>query len=244
MATVNEIITSALIEIGAFDPVETVPAADAAFCLGRFQQQIDAWSADRLTIAVTNRVTFSLLSGTNTYTLGTGGQINTARPVWISGANYVVPGTSPAVESPLGQMDEDSYRSLSIKEQTSALPQQFYYRATTALGTLFFWPTVTQNVTIALYLPQGVDQPTALTASMIGPPGYQEAFMYQLALRLCTPYSRPVPPLLPKMAAEAYARMKSPNVAPGLLGVDRALVPGSGGAYNILSDNSTGWGGR
>jgi hypothetical protein len=54
----------------------------------------------------------------------------------------------------------------------------------------------------------------------------------------------PVPPLLPGLAAEAYAKIKRANMQPGLLGVDAALVPTSGGAYNILNDTNTGYYGR
>jgi hypothetical protein len=93
-----------------------------------------------------------------------------------------------------------------------------------------------------LYLPRGIDIPAALTTSVIGPQGYAEAFMYQLALRLCTPMARPIPQGLPDMAAAAYARMRRPNIEPGLLGVDSALVPsfGDSGAFNILTGTTAG----
>jgi hypothetical protein len=39
---------------------------------------------------------------------------------------------------------------------------------------------------------------------------------------------------------ESFARIKRPNTQPGLMGVDAALMPMSGGAYNIYSDSNTG----
>jgi hypothetical protein len=138
-------------------------------------------------------------------------------------------------------MDEDSYAALTIKTLSSALPLQCFYNTSisTMLGTLFFWPKVTQNVEIVLYTPQAVGVPTALTSILLGPPGYQEAFMYQLALRLCTPFGVTVPPLLPELATRAFATMKRPNVSPGILGVDAALVPSGGAGYNVYSDTTT-----
>ena len=42
--------------------------------------------------------------------------------------NYLIPGSSPAVEVPIGQMDEDAYAALSIKALPSALPIQSFYQ--------------------------------------------------------------------------------------------------------------------
>ena len=35
--------------------------------------------------------------------------------------------------------------------------------------------------------------PATLDSILLGPPGYQDAFMYQLALRLCTPFAKTPP---------------------------------------------------
>jgi hypothetical protein len=164
-----------------------------------------------------------------------------ARPMRINTLNYVIPATSPAVEVPIGLMDEDAYANLSIKSLSSAYPIQAFYQVdmADANGTLFFWPTVSQDVTIALYTPQAVGVPTSLDTDLIGAPGYLQAMHYQLALQLCTPFGVQVPPALPTLATQAYAAMKRPNERPGLLGTDPALIPAVGGGYNVLSDQMT-----
>jgi hypothetical protein len=243
MAIVLNIIADALTEIGVLQASETPTAGDTQLALLRLQNQLDAWAADRLTLSAQLRTTFVLLSGTSAVTLGpVGATVIMARPVWLNAVNYEIPGTSPAVEVPIAIMDEDSFSSLSIKQLSSALPTQCFYQTeiTTVLGTLFFWPKVSQNVTIDLYSPQQVGVPATINTVLIGPPGYAEAFMYQLALRLCRPFGIAIPPDLMEMATRAFANMKRPNVTPGLLGIDAALVPSSGGGYNILSDNSSG----
>lgn len=241
--TALEIITEALTEIGVYSVGEGISAADSQTALKRLRFQLDAWDADRLTINVTNRVTSTIVSGDNTMTIGDGGDIDTTRPVWIDQINYLIPGSSPSVEVPMAQMNDGAYQTLSIKSQSSSLPTQWYYNPTYPLGTLFFWPTVSQNVSIALYLPQPERDAMTLTlaSTLTGPPGYREGFMYQLALRLCGPFGKPIPPALPEMASQAYARLKRPNTEPPLLGVDAALVPTTGGGYNILSDTQTGY---
>lgn len=240
--SVRSIITDALIENGALSDGEVLSASLAQLGLRRFQQQIDAWAADQLTLSVLLRTSFTLPSNTNTVTVGPSGTVNIARPVWITALNYVIPGTSPAVEVALGSMDDDSYSNESIKELQSGLPTLYFYQTniTDQLGSLFIWPKPTQNITLVLYTPQAVGVPATLDDLLQGPVGYAEGFMYQLALRLCTPLGRQPPALLPKMATDAYARLRRVNVDPGLLGVDTALMPSTRGGYNILSDNASG----
>ena len=87
MATAQAIITQAMIEIGATAPDETPTTAELTLGLVRLQNEIDAWNAERPTVYVTQRQTFTLTSGTNTVTIGTGGTVSVTRPVWINGIN-------------------------------------------------------------------------------------------------------------------------------------------------------------
>ncbi len=246
MATVLSIVTQALQEIGAYGQGESLSAFNAQVCLLRFQNQLDAWQADQLTLAVNAQLTFTIPGSTQTFTIGPTGDIVAQRPVSIEAMNYVVPGSSPEVETVMAPMNDDQWDALSIKNLPSSLPTQYYYNTsfTSLNGSMFVWPMPTQDVKVYVYAKQGPAVPVALSSSVTGPAGYQDAFMYQLALRLCTPFAMPVPPLLPGLAAEAYAKIKRANMQPGLLGVDAALVPTSGGAYNILNDSNTGYYGR
>jgi len=249
MALVSAIITQALLEIGVLDPTDPAPTTNQPtwYTLGldRIQSMIDAWAANRLTLSLQLRTQFTMPSGTSSITIGPTGTVVIAsgRPMWLNTVNYVIPGSSPAVEVPIGQMDEDAYAALSIKSLPSALPIQSFYQTnlSDALGTLFLWPQVTQDVDITIYSPQAVTVPAALSTDLIGPPGYRDAFMYQLALRLMTPFAvnaSDVPLLVGPdgLAARAWQAMIRPNITPSVLTVDAALVPHSGAGYNILSD--------
>lgn len=240
MATVRAIVTDAYCEIGVMRPGQLLSAKLGALGLLRFQNLLDAWQADRLTLAVQARTTFTLDSGTSSVTLGPSGADVTVSPtpMWLDTVNYINPGSDPEVEVPVGIMDRDAYAALSIKELQSALPIQCFYQRsnTTGLGTLFLWPQVTQDVDMVLYSPQGIGVPTTLDSAVVGPPGYANAFMYELALRLCPPTGTTVPDGLPDLVADAKRTMKRPNVMPGIMGVDAALTPSSGAGYNVYSD--------
>jgi len=240
MATARAIITDALTELGVLGESETASAGQAALGLLRLQNMIDAWQADRLTLAVQFRTTFTLLPGTDSITIGlVGADIIQARPVWINTVNFIIPGSSPEVESVLAQMNEDTFSALSIKQLSNALPTNFFYQTSmsTILGTISFWPVVNQSVKIAIYGPESLAVPLSLNSIITAPAGYMEALVYQLALRLASPFGVQPSQSLVEMAARAFATAKRANVKPGILGVDSALWYGSrGGAYNILSD--------
>lgn len=243
MALVRSIIINALVELGIVRPGATVDAALMATGLDRIQSMIDAWGANRLTLSLQLRTQFTMSSGDSSIQIGPGAAVNIGRPVWINSITYINPGSSPEQETLIGQMDDDGFAALSIKELSSALPLQSFYQTnlSDALGTLFLWPQVNQDVDIVIYTPQAVAVPATLDVDLIGPPGYRDAFMYGLALRLMTPLAvaaESVPLLVGPdgLAARAWTTMTRPNIAPGVLGIDAALVPNSGAGYNVLSD--------
>ena len=247
MPTTRAILTDALLEIGIGAEGEVVGPESMQIALRYFQRQLNAWQADTLSLAVSNRVTYTLPSGTASSTIGPTGNIVTQRPVFVNQINYLVPGSTPPVEVPMGPMNDQQFQNLSIKSLSSSLPTEYYYQTsmTGENGTITWWPVVTQNVDLALYLQAGVTEPTTLDTVITVPPAYTDAFHYDLAYRLCGPFARPMPEQLPGLRTQALMTMKRPNLDPGLLSVDPALVPGiSGGAYNVLSDTSTGSSGR
>jgi len=245
--TVRSICSDALMEIGVIAPGESMTAENGSVALTRLQQLIDSMQADRLALNIQLRTTFTLPSGTSTVTLGpTGATVTMQRPVWIDTVTYVIPGSSPAVETPIAQMGRDQYAMNSIKALQSALPTQCFYQTSndTVVGSLFFWPQVTQDVTIALYTPQGLGVPTSLDSVLYGPPGTPDALMYLLAERLLTPFGQSPQdfPLLvgpDGFAAKALRVLHRANTMPGLLGVDPALSPTHAGGYNYLNDSTS-----
>ena len=98
MPTARLLIQDALEEIGVGNPGDITSAADIQLGLRVLDRMLNAWAADETTLAVSNRVTSTIPSGTATMTIGPAGDINTQRPVWIDTINYVVPGSTPPVE--------------------------------------------------------------------------------------------------------------------------------------------------
>jgi hypothetical protein len=247
MPTCRVLIQDALEEIGVGNPGESVSANDIQLGLRVLSRMLNAWAADIQTIAVTDKVGYTIPAGTSSTTIGPAGTIDRQRPVDFDAVNYVIPGTSPEVEVPMGAMSDQQFEALSIKGLSSAYATQYYYQTsvTTVLGTLTWWPVPSQDLKVYLYTDTAIQyDDLVLTTDLVVPPGYRDGIHYDLAYRCCGPFGRPIPDGLPQMRQEALKVLKRPNEQPILLSVDPAITGSSGGAYNVLSDMFTGSSGR
>jgi hypothetical protein len=92
------------------------------------------------------------------------------------------------------------------------------------------------NLTAVLYLPTAIGAFANLSNDYTFPPGYEEAIIYNVAMRLSLEY--PACGRLDhvrQMAQETMAVVKMSNTVTDLLQVDSALT-GGGKFYNYLSD--------
>src|SRR5690348_17151306 len=81
--TGRALITLALQEIGALGVAESLDPDEADDCLTRLNLLIDELALDRQWLHRIDRVTKTLSASTASYTIGSGGSINTTRPTWI-----------------------------------------------------------------------------------------------------------------------------------------------------------------
>ncbi len=196
--TANTIIQGALELLGVIDPEDPPSAAMYAGAYRRLNLMLGSWSLQPLTIPVTAREVFPLVSGkgstTNPYTVGPGGDLNTSRPAELEGVGLLLApvGTAPAVEISRPQLTDDMYQFTAIKDLAKSLFTTAYYNATFAggLGSLYLWPVPNTSVnSIALYRLQQLAQFTSPTALYDFPEGADEAVEYNLAKRLLDVYS-------------------------------------------------------
>jgi hypothetical protein len=241
MATVLDIATAALREIGVLAAGESPTADDSSAALDALNNLIDQWAAERLAIYTVTRTTKALTSGTASYTVGSGGDIGIVRPVYLDHVTLIDTAPDPDSERPLDPLTEDQYAALSPKALQATYPTAWYWNPTfsTARGTLTLWPVPTgSGLHIALYVPTAVPEFTATSDTVSLPPGYRRMLIKNLALELAASYSRAVDPDLRAQAADAKAVVKRANRRISELAFTAdSLVQGSRmGAYDILTD--------
>src|SRR5678815_2725605 len=104
MATVLDLATDSASELGYLSGAETLNAADGALYLRKLNQLLDQMAAERQSIYQITRATWSILASTASYTVGTGGTVNIARPVYIDHVGYIDTAQDPDREYQLAPL--------------------------------------------------------------------------------------------------------------------------------------------
>jgi hypothetical protein len=237
--TAQTLIKDALLLIGAVAQGESVPAAANQDGFRRLNELVDAWSIQRLTMTQVDRATTAIVADQDTYTIGPNGDFDIVRPTAIADLRLILNSATPPVEIPMGQLTDAAYQALAVKTQTNPLPTQYYYQPTLPLAQVVVWPVPTDATNeLALYYAAVLAQFDTLTAGVVLPPGYARALRYGLALELAPEFGRPVTQDLVVKAQDSLRDIKLQNVSMMDLGMDAGLLSGSGGWYDITTDNS------
>ncbi len=241
-----DLIRRSLRLIGALAPGEGLDPLEEQDAATTLQAMFDTFAAERLTIHRVERAVFDLISGKglpdDPYTIGEGGDFDTPWPTWIEAASVIQTSNSPnqPLELPITIMNRQAYQNgLPVKNVTSTLIQGIYYeKAGPPLGFIYVWPIVNiGGVQIALYLPRPITGFESPATNYVFPPGYEEAIVYQLAIRLAPEWDLKVSDTVERQAATYYANLQRTNVNQDILYVDAGLrFPKRYGHYNWRSD--------
>lgn len=235
--------TRALRLLGVIDATATPSSEDIQTAYEALNDMIDDWGTQRQTIYKITRSVFALTANTATYTLGSGGDWNIVRPVWIDRVS-VIPensgsGNTGPMEIPIGlALDIAEFQQICIKTATSSFPQAIYWDRgwTAGLSNVQVYPVPTaSNAAIVLYTPTAVTGFTDLATEYTFPPGYAKAIRYNLAVELAPEFGIDPPDSVRKIAIETLADIKRANNAPIEAQFDAGLV-GIRGRYNIYTD--------
>lgn len=241
--TATGIITSALDSLGVYGVGEQVSAADIADGLRRLNAMVSSWSIQPLTIPVVAREVFPVVSNVGVYTIGAGADFDTIRPSRIESASLLLNSASPPTEVPCGIMTEQGWQALQTKDLTSTQWTQVYYEptyTTSNWGTVTLWPIpTTADNDLVLYFKQPLVEFVNSTTSYQVPPGYEEALVYNLAVRLAGPHGMPVPDDVRVLATQSRGHIKRANMPVAELGNDFSSIGSSGQkyGYNIMTGN-------
>jgi len=231
------LINSALRLIGVLASGEVPSAAESSDALLIAQQMMDSWQAERLNIFTINIAEFPLVPGQQTYTLGVGGNFNTARPAKIERMS-IVSLLNPAqpLELPLEMLTDAGWQAIPVKLISSTLPTQVYDDGSFPLRNLSFWPLPSIVDNVRIYGWQALNTFPDLTTNVTFPPGYAKAIRYSLAVDLAPEFGVEVPAVVAAQAQLSIAKLKSMNAPLVESRLPSELVGPRGMIYNWLSD--------
>ena len=233
MATVRDIVTGALQEIGVLAAGETATDADATIGLSSLNDLLDQWAAERLQIYEIDRTTWTIVSGTRDYTLGSGGDINIARPMYVDHINFLDTSPTEPLERQLQPLTEDAWSRVPIKTLEAPFPTSWYCDRSYPLATVSLWPVPTSaTIQGVIYAPTAVAEFSSLASTVALPPGYRRMLIKNLAVDLTSPFEREAQPALIHEAMESKGVVKRSNKRLMDMSIENAaLVQGRSGRF-------------
>lgn len=222
---------------------ENPSSSMAQDALSTLNQMLDAWNAERLMIFTLTKNVFDVVPGQQTYTCGPGANFDMPRPSKIEMA-YIISLNNPAqpLELLMDMYTDQQWASIPVKNITSTLPTTFYDDGAFPFRNLSYYPLPSATTQTALWSWTSLSLCQNLQTILAFPPGYQEAFRFNLAPRLAPEYGVQTPIEVAAYAVESKARLKSMNIPLINLRSDPAVL-GEGGYYNWLDDQPIGGGG-
>lgn len=222
--TVLDLINGAARLIGVQAAGEVMSADESANALVSLNDMIESWSTQNLLIYNKTPEIFSLVANQQSYTWGTGGDFNSARPMRIENINYRQVSGSTTLELPIEILNQDQWANISVKTITSNLPTKVWTVFSDPLATLYFWPIPSIAATIDVWSWKALTSYSSLSTVLTLPPGYTRALRYNLAVELAPEYGRQVDPIVEAKAESSIESLKRMNAQINYLGTDKGLL--------------------
>jgi hypothetical protein len=210
----SDLINSALRLIGIIRTGQTAAATETAEGLAALNLMLDSWSTERLDVLYAGLATYSLVSGTQTYTMGPSGSLGSVRPNRIEAAtcNIANPGGAGVQEYNLILATREQWTAIREKGTASNVAQVLYYDRAFPLGNIRLWPVPnTTGITLTLHTWSVLASFPDLVTDVALAPGYGRAIEFTLAVELAGRFGVAVPDVVMRNAAAAMNAIRSLN---------------------------------
>jgi hypothetical protein len=232
--TPSDLITLALKQAGVLGVGQPASAEDINDSFTLMKMMMAQWQRQRLMIYHLVETVFQA-TGALSYTVGTAGTIPMTRPSQIEAAfmRQMIPNPS-SVDYPLEIIESrEDYSRIALKSLAS-FPQYAFYDSAYPLGNLYIWPVPSDAYQIHLVTMEVLQQFASVNDVINMPAEYQEALLYNLAVRLFPLYTLPVNPKVEQLAQASKSLIETTNTQLSTLRMPQNLR--RRGRYNIYAD--------
>ena len=240
MTTASNLIYAALRKAGVtLGPQRTPSPAQYQDGLAELNRLVGSLNCDRLNIFTNQRQEFPLVAGKKTYTIGqdpTGGTIadfNAPRPEAIEAANIEY--SSPVPRRSLALLTELQWSKITMQDIGQTIPEALYNDRAYPLSTLYLYGQPQAGNVLELYYWLLIPAFQLITDTVLLPPGYEDALVLNLAVRLAPQFQRDVPPAVARDAQLALMRIESINVPKPIADTSGSGLGCGTGYMNIYS---------
>jgi len=200
MTTVLDIIKDAMSEAGITTQNETPTNSETQDALRVLNRMIDSWSNSGTMIYTTPTESFSLTSGTASYTIGDGGTFDTVKPNKIVQAHVRIAN----IDYNLNIEPDSVYQGITYKT-IGNIPEILNFTNAYPLATINLYPVPSQAMTLFITSEKPLTTYASTNTALVVPPGTEDALVYNLALRLSSKYGKKASEELKQMASSSKA---------------------------------------
>lgn len=153
--------------------------------LSALNQMLNIWNAENLMVYDIIKEYFTLTSGTGTYSIGSGGDLDTDRPQKLIDAFIR---DDNAQDYPVKvDMTEKEYNAI-IDKTASQRPEKLYYKSSYSLGYIYFDYVPDDDYEFHLDSWKQISELAALDTTISLPNEYETPLRYNLAVLLADEY--------------------------------------------------------
>jgi hypothetical protein len=228
MANAGDIIKDALQDLGKLSAGQSPSTEDNADALRRLNKILDLWSTTSLLIPFRTQVIHTL-DGSESYTIGSGGDIDTTRPTTIESA-FVT----------LQDSDYDLYVSRDRREYDAifrkeivGIPRFLYYEPEIPLGRVFIYYVGDATYTLTMSTRGVLTTFPDTTTEVFLAPGYESALEYNLAVACAPMYEMEPPASVVALSIDSTAKIKRLNRQSPVMEYGAGIPRGTNGRFNI-----------
>ena len=224
-------------------PQRTPSPAQMQDGLEELRRLTGSLNCDRLFIYAVDTLTFPLVIGKKTYTIGQDpagailADFDVPRPQLITMANYVdLSNPNSPIRYPLAILTPQAWAFIRVQDLPNTIPQGLYNDRAYPISTLYLYGQPRGGNDLELWVWHQIPIFASDGDAIILPLQYEDALVLNLACRLAPHFQRVVDPDLRQQARESLMRLESIN-APQPIADTSALCTGySANRYNIYSD--------
>jgi len=172
--TLTQVAQFAALELGVLDSGESLSAQQLTDFLYNLNNAIDNRSNEQAEVLAVAIADFTLTANQQKYTIGTGQNFNTPRPVMITAAQHILPVAGETYQTPVEVQNARQWAANMDRGSTSLIVRKLFYDRQYPTGNVYLSPVpvTTSSVELTMWnpLPQFSDTTSALTI----PPGYAD----------------------------------------------------------------------
>ena len=200
-----------------------------------FNVMLDSWSAERLSVYSTQEQIFTWPANTISRTLGPTGGFVGDRPVGVDDSSYFKdPGSG--VSYGMKIINQEQYNGIALKTATSTFPQLMWLNMDVPNISIYLYPVPNRDLEFHFVSVKELTQVDDLFTNIVFPPGYQRAFIFNLAVEVCMELGLEPPRTVQRIAMASKRTLKSNNFAGDIMSMPFSIL-GKRQRFNIFSGN-------